>query len=83
MASFKVLKEFSVGVNTPTKHLHPGGIYMVGHNVTGLTAAEAAELLKLAPAGTFEPIDAEADTVADYIIRVGGNVGASGETEIK
>ena len=83
MASFKVLQEFSVPADAQTKHLEPGGVYLVGHDISGLTAAEAAELLKLAPEGTFQPLDAEGETVATYVLRVSGRVDSSGSTEVQ
>lgn len=69
MAAFKVHHEFKVTAEHPVKHLSPGAVYLPGHDVTGLTAAEAGELLLLAPEGTFEPLDAEAQTVAGWAAR--------------
>lgn len=65
MAAFKVLQPFRIAQDAQVRFLSPGAIYLVGDTITGLIAAEANELLALAPDGTFEPADAEAETVAD------------------
>lgn len=69
MAAFKVLKEFAIAPEHDVRHLTVGAVYQPGHDVTGLIAAEAGELLLLAPEGTFEPLDAEAQTVAGWAAR--------------
>lgn len=70
MASFRVLSNF---------RRDTGEVYIAGDTITGLSAAEAKDLLQAAPAGTFTPVDEEAQTVADYIIRIGGSLGTEGE----
>lgn len=69
MAAFKVLQQFEIHHNDTLKHLTSGAVYLPGHDITGLMAAEAGELLLLAPEGTFEPLDAEAQTVAAWAAR--------------
>lgn len=83
MASFKVNYDFAVPADAVLKQLAAGAVYLAGHNVTGLTAAEAVELLRLAPAGTFTALDAEADTVADYFVRMSGKVATDSQLEVK
>lgn len=89
MARFLVLKDFALPVDYVPVHLQPGGVYLAGHAISGLSGAEAAELLQIAPDGTFAAADAEAESItgwlerkrADHEISVGGSVGVSGETE--
>jgi hypothetical protein len=69
MAAFKVLRDFTVTSAMPVKMVAPGATYISEDVISGLTAAEAAELLQLAPAGTFEAFDAEARTVTDWLAR--------------
>lgn len=69
MAAFKVLNPFEISADHEPKHLTPGAVYLPGHDITGLMAAEAGELLLFAPEGTFEPIDSEAKTVFDWAAR--------------
>lgn len=76
MAAFQVLAEFEVTPDHSVKHLSPGAVYLPGHDINGLTAAEAGELLLLAPEGTFEPLDAEAQTVAGWAAKKRGGQAA-------
>lgn len=82
MAKFAVLKNFKVAADTETRHLQAGGVYMAGDEISGLSAAEASELLKLAPAGTFEARDEEAETIATYVLRLSGGVGVDSNLEV-
>ncbi len=85
MASFNVLHDFEIPADAALKLLAPGAVYLKGHSVTGLTAAEAGELLLLAPEGTFEPVDKEADTVNEWAatkrLELSGNVSVDGAVE--
>lgn len=89
MARFRVLTEFILPSDYTPVHLPAGGVYLAGHTISGLTGAEAAELLQIAPEGTFEAADAEGESIlgwlerkrADHEISVGGSVGATGITE--
>jgi hypothetical protein len=47
-------------------------VYLVGHDITGLTGAEAVELLLLAPEGTFEALDLEARNMVNVVERKRG-----------
>lgn len=66
MAAFSVLKPFELSADYNGVHLTPGAVYLPGHDITGLSAAEAGELLLFAPEGHFEPLDAEAITVFEW-----------------
>ena len=90
MARFSVLMDFALPADYVPVHLPAGGVYLAGNVISGLTGAEAAELLQIAPEGTFAAADAEAESItgwlerkraADHEINVGGSVGVSGETE--
>jgi hypothetical protein len=83
MARFKVLQNFRIEPDVQTTVLTPGGIYVAGDEISGLNAAEASELLRLAPDGTFEAVDEEAQTIATRVLNLSGNVGMSGSTEVK
>lgn len=69
MAAFSVLEPFEITPEHTVKHLSPGAVYLPGHDITGLSAAEAGELLLLAPEDTFEPLDAEAQTIFEWAAR--------------
>ena len=73
MASFNTLELLIIPDDYEGKLLVPGAVYLPGHDVTGLTAAEAAELLTIAPEGTFQPLDAEAGSVVDWYTRKFGS----------
>lgn len=83
MASFTVLKDFRVPADAVVKHLQPGGVYISGDVISGLRAAEAGELLALAPVGALEALDEEAETVATWYANLSGNLPLSGEVEVK
>ena len=81
MAAFTVLKDFRVSADAAVKHLQPGGVYIAGDVINGLRAAEAGELLALAPTGALEPVDEEAETVATWYANLSATVPISGATE--
>ena len=81
MAAFNVLKNFRVPADAAVKHLQPGGVYIQGDVISGLRAAEAGELLALAPAGALEPLDEEAETVATWYANLSGNVTIDSTTD--
>ena len=65
-AVFRVLQPFRTPADAQLKFLEPGGVYMTGDLITGLNQSDAAELLMLAPDGTFEAVDEMARVVQDW-----------------
>jgi hypothetical protein len=78
MASFKVLQDWRPTGEDDTRFIEPGAFYSAGHTITGLTGPEAAELLRLAPEGTFEALDEEAQVMATRQLMLSGKLGSSG-----
>lgn len=69
MASFYVMENFTTPADAQLRFLPPGGVYIAGDTINGLTAAEAGELLLMAPAGTFQPTDEAGKTVDQWAAR--------------
>jgi hypothetical protein len=82
MAAFTVLVDFRVTEDMHPTRLTPGAFYRSGETVNGLSAAEALELLRIAPEGTFGAADEEAQTVATRHIELSGGMKPTGEAEV-
>lgn len=83
MASFHVEKGFRIEEGADVRFLTVGAVYMAGDTITGLSGAEAAELLKIAPEGALTAADEEAETLATRHIRLSGSVAPSGDSEVQ
>lgn len=84
MASFLINKTFSIPLDAQgLRSLSPGAVYIEGDTITGLRAAEARELLSVAPEGALTAQDEEAEVVTNHFIQASGSVRASGESEAK
>ncbi len=83
MAAFIVKQGFRVTEEMSPKALAVGSFYREGDRISGLTAPEAVELLKLAPEGTFEATDEEAVNLATYVVNLHGKLGTSGDSSAK
>jgi hypothetical protein len=81
MAAFKVLQTFRVTGEMQPQWLAAGAVYREGDTISGLTAPETVELLKMAPEGSFEAKDEEAVNLATYVVNLGGKLGTSGAAQ--
>lgn len=89
MAAFYIMENFNIDASAELKHLPPGGVYIAGEMINGLTAAEAAELVMIAPEGYLVPADEAGKSIAEWAARqrnpipvsLSGSLGLSGGTE--
>lgn len=65
MAAFLVIEEVRIPADAQTRFIAPGAVYIPGDQIGGLTQAEAAELITIAP-HAFEPLDDMAHTVVEW-----------------